>query len=62
MQDHEEEDALTLLSEAEALELVEFDHSQDTWEDPSVITAFLEKHLRRKGRKDHYGSEKTLYT
>ena len=46
----EEEDTLTLLSEAEALELVEFDpavQSEDTWDPPPVIKAFLERHFNR---------------
>ena len=45
-----EEDAINLLSEAEALELVEFDPSvqpEDTWEAPPVITEFLEKHFNK---------------
>ena len=52
LQDSEEEekDTLTLLSEAEALELVEFDpavQSENTWDPPSVIKAFLERHFNR---------------
>ena len=46
----EEEDTLTLLSEAEALELAEYDpavQSEDTWDPPSVIKAFLERHFNR---------------
>ena len=44
------EDAIQLLDEAEALELVEFDpgvDSKDAWDPPNPITSFLEKHFNR---------------
>lgn len=44
------EDAIQLLDEAEALELVEFDpgvDSKDAWDPPKPMTSFLEKHFNR---------------
>ena len=46
--DPNEEDSVQLLDEAEALELVEFDPSidpKDTWEPPSAMASFLQKHF-----------------
>ena len=44
----DDEDSIHLLDEAEALELVEFDPSvepKDTWNPPSSMVNFLEKHF-----------------
>lgn len=44
------EDVVSLLDDAEALELVEFDPSvkpMDTWDPPQPILSFLEKHFNR---------------
>lgn len=49
-QGSEEEDAVTLLSDSEALELVEFDPAvqpEDSWEAPAVIKTFLDKHFNK---------------
>ena len=46
--DQNEEDRLELLSEAEALEFVEFNPSvepEDTWQPPKQMESFLEKHF-----------------
>ena len=46
----DDEDSIHLLDEAEALELVEFDPSvepKDTWNPPSSMVNFLEKHFNR---------------
>ena len=48
--DQNEEDRLELLSEAEALEFVEFNPSvepEDAWQPPKQMEAFLEKHFNR---------------
>ena len=45
-----DEDTVQLLEEAEALELVEFDPSvdpKDTWDPPSAMASFLQKHFNR---------------
>ena len=44
------EDAIDLLDESEALEMVEFDPSispKDSWEPPKSMVSFLEKHFNR---------------
>ena len=46
----DDEDAIELLDEAEALELVEFDPSvepKDSWQAPTPITSFLDKHFNK---------------
>ena len=46
----DDEDSIQLLDDAEALELVEFDprvEPKDTWNPPSAIANFLEKHFNR---------------
>ena len=46
----EDEDAIELLDEAEALELVEFDPSvepKESWQAPASISSFLDKHFNR---------------
>ena len=48
--DDGDEDAINLLDEAEALELIEFDPSvepKDSWEPPNSMTSFLDKHFNR---------------
>ena len=48
--DEEDEDAVDLLDETEALELVEFDPKvkpTGTWDPPSVIRSFLHKHFNK---------------
>ena len=47
---HDVEDAIYLLDESEALEMVEFDPSvspKDSWEPPRSMVSFLEKHFNR---------------
>ena len=47
---HDVEDAIDLLDESEALEMVEFDPSvspKDSWELPRSMVSFLEKHFNR---------------
>ena len=46
----EDEDKLDLLSDAEALELVEFDPAvepEDAWEPPKSMASYLEKHFNK---------------
>ena len=46
----DDEDAIELLDEAEALELVEFDpcvEPKDSWQAPTSITSFLDKHFNK---------------
>ena len=48
--DGEDEDAIDLLSESEALQLVEFDPKvkpADTWDPPQTIIKFLDRHFNR---------------
>ena len=48
--DNSDKDAIDLLDEAEALELIEFDPSvepKDLWEPPISTTSFLDKHFNR---------------